>query len=128
MDRDMIDADSPPREIEHFFEEFLSGTDPGRFPATLDLSGTTPFQREVYEALMEVGYGRTITYSGLAKAIHRPGSARAVGNAVGRNPLLIVIPCHRVLARNGIGGFSSGIGLKMALLMNEGHSPDVFGR
>lgn len=79
----------------------------------------TDFQRAVWAALCAIPYGQTRTYAQLAQAIGHPGAARAVGNAVGANPCVIFIPCHRVLAKNGLGGFSCGLWRKRALLQLE---------
>lgn len=79
----------------------------------------TPFQRAVWEKLAEVPFGKVVTYGDLARAIGRPSACRAVANAVGKNPLLIVLPCHRVVAANGLGGFTGGISVKRALLRQE---------
>lgn len=77
----------------------------------------TEFQRQVWNEIYKIGFGKTSTYSELARRIERPNSFRAVANACGRNPLIVVIPCHRVLAsNNGLGGFSSGIENKELLL------------
>jgi len=90
-------------------------------PPRYDLDGMTPFQRKVLLELSRLPSGRLITYGGLAKRIGRPRASRAVGQAVGRNPIPLLIPCHRVVAaRNGIGGFSSGLSLKQKMLKNEG--------
>ncbi|MEE4241116.1 MAG: methylated-DNA--[protein]-cysteine S-methyltransferase [Desulfopila sp.] len=101
------------------FQEYFAGTR-RKFEVRLSPSGT-PFQRRVWQALTEIPYGETITYKELAE---RAGSARgyrAAGNANGRNPLVILQPCHRVVAaNNGIGGFSSGIFRKRFLLELEG--------
>ena len=80
----------------------------------------TRFQLVVWSALASIPYGSVITYGQLAAAIGRPTACRAVANAVGKNPLLIVLPCHRVVAANGIGGFSAGVEAKRALLRSEG--------
>ncbi len=86
----------------------------------------TEFQKLVWHELMQVPYGEITTYGELAKKIGRSASARAVGNAVGKNPLLIVIPCHRVCRGDGtLGGFSAGIGRKKALLKAEGIEMEV---
>lgn len=91
-----------------------------RFELDLDLVGT-PFQIEVWEALREIPWGETISYGELARRVGRPGGARAVGGANGRNPLPVVVPCHRVIAADGgLGGFSSGLPVKRALLRFEG--------
>lgn len=91
------------------------------FPDKLDLSGATGFQREVWEATRLIPYGETRSYRWVAEQIKNPGALRAVGQALGRNPLLIIVPCHRVLASNGqLGGFTSGIDMKKRLLRLEG--------
>ena len=79
----------------------------------------TEFQRTVWEALKTIPYGEIRTYGQIAAAIGNPNAARAVGQAVGANPCLILIPCHRVVAANGLGGFSSGIKVKRQLLALE---------
>lgn len=79
----------------------------------------TPFQRAVWEKLAAVPFGKVVTYGELAAAIGRPTACRAVAGAVGKNPLLIVLPCHRVVAANGLGGFSAGLSVKRALLRHE---------
>ncbi len=77
----------------------------------------TAFQRDVWDGLREIPYGSTISYRELARRVGRPKAARAVGSANGRNPLPIVIPCHRVIASDGsLGGFGGGIEVKQALL------------
>jgi AraC family transcriptional regulator, regulatory protein of adaptative response / methylated-DNA-[protein]-cysteine methyltransferase len=80
----------------------------------------TPFQRDVWDALMRIPHGSTTTYSQLAAAIGRPRAARAVGSAVGANPVAVWIPCHRVVRRDGgIGGYAYGTDIKAALLKAE---------
>jgi len=94
-----------------------------KFETPLDLSSGTEFQRVVWRRLGKVKFGETTTYGELAAAVGRPGAMRAVGNAVGANPLPIIIPCHRVLARgNRLGGFSGGLARKRQLLKIEGIS------
>lgn len=80
----------------------------------------TPFQVSVWKGLMQIPYGQVISYSELAKRIGRSNSARAVGNAVGANPIPIIVPCHRVVSSRGLGGYSSGIEIKKMLLRLEG--------
>lgn len=81
---------------------------------------STEFYRKVWNLLRTIPYGETLTYGELAKKAGCPKGARAVGNAVHNNPLLIVNPCHRVVAANGkIGGFSYGVSMKNELLMLE---------
>ena len=81
----------------------------------------TEFQCTVWSALRRVPRGQAASYGALARALGRPKAARAVGGAVGANPILLFIPCHRVLASNGaLGGFSAGLDLKRRLLALEG--------
>ncbi|MBQ6472097.1 MAG: methylated-DNA--[Victivallales bacterium] len=81
----------------------------------------TEFQQEVWEALLRIPYGHSVTYSDVARAIGRPKAVRAVANAVGANPLCIIVPCHRVLAAGGrLGGYSAGLEYKRQLLKLEG--------
>ena len=89
------------------------------FDLPLELRGTD-FQQEVWEALAEIPYGETSTYSKQAAAIGRPRAIRAVGSANGRNPLSIVLPCHRIVAANGgLAGFAGGLDTKRWLLDHE---------
>jgi methylated-DNA-[protein]-cysteine S-methyltransferase len=91
--------------------------------AVLDLSGVSEFYRQIYEAALRVGWGETTTYGALAKAAGFPDAARAVGQAMGRNPIPLIIPCHRVLASGGKpGGFSAfgGTVTKDRMLALEG--------
>ena len=90
------------------------------FSDELDLSGATPFQREVWEITRLIPYGETRSYRWVAEQIKRPRAARAVGQALGRNPLSIIVPCHRVVASDGsLGGFGGGLGMKQHLLHLE---------
>lgn len=88
----------------------------------LDLDGASAFDRAVWAAAREVAPGQVVTYGQLAARVGRPGAARAVGGAMGRNRVPFVVPCHRVVAASGLGGFSSARGLttKRALLAAEG--------
>ena len=88
-----------------------------------DLSDLTDFEKAVLNEVRKIPYGMTITYSELAERIGRGGGARAVGQALSKNPYPILIPCHRVVAKNSVGGYSGGVGLKKQLLeieINEG--------
>jgi methylated-DNA-[protein]-cysteine S-methyltransferase len=89
------------------------------FDLPLDLRGTL-FQRAVWVQLGLIPYGRTRTYGDLAARLGRPGAARAVGLAAGRNPLPVLVPCHRLVADDGLGGFSAGRERKRRLLAVEG--------
>ncbi len=99
-------------------EEYFAGTRTD-FDVALELDGTT-FQREVWDELTRIGYGETITYGELARRVGRPRGPRAVGQANGRNPIPIIVPCHRVVASGGIGGYGGGLKIKRALLALEG--------
>ncbi len=85
------------------------------------LVGGTTFQREVWNAMLSIPRGETISYSELAQRVGRPGASRAVGQAVGHNPIPVLIPCHRVVAADGgLGGFGGGLPIKRMLLRQEG--------
>ncbi|OGB14128.1 MAG: cysteine methyltransferase [Burkholderiales bacterium RIFCSPHIGHO2_12_FULL_67_38] len=91
------------------------------FDLPLDLSGGTPFQRAVWLALLGIPAGHTRSYGDMARQIDRPAAVRAVGAAIGRNPLGIVVPCHRVVGGNGsLTGYAGGLDRKRALLRLEG--------
>lgn len=103
------------RELQAYFEGRLTA-----FSVPLNWRGT-PFQETVWRALMDIPYGETVSYGEIAKAIGRPKSARPVGGAVGRNPLPIIVPCHRVIGSDqSLTGFTGGIDIKVALLEQEG--------
>ncbi len=92
------------------------------FSVPLDWQGTR-FQESVWQALLAVPYGKTVTYGDVARAIGRPRSSRPVGGAVGKNPLPIIVPCHRVMGSDGsLTGFTGGLDIKIRLLELEGHS------
>mgnify|MGYP002135066672 CR=1 FL=1 len=89
----------------------------------LDLSAGTDFQQAVWQALMRIPLGQTFTYGQLAQAIGKPSASRAVGAAVGRNPISILIPCHRVIGSQGqMTGYAGGLWRKEALLQLENAS------
>lgn len=105
-------------QLQQDLKDYFAGR-PVRFEVPVDLSEMTAFQREVLEACAEVEYGRTVSYADLARRVRRPKAARAVGGALGRNPIPLIIPCHRVVAGDGsLGGFSAeqGVSLKRWLL------------
>lgn len=104
--------------IETQLTEYAAGTRRA-FDLPLDLHGTE-FELRVWNALLEIPYGETRSYGELAQGLGDPGAARAVGGANGRNPVPIVVPCHRVVASNGLGGYSGGDGVKETLLAHEG--------
>lgn len=89
----------------------------------VDLSGLTDFEREVLCETRKIRYGSVVTYSELAARIGKPNAARAVGNALSKNPAPIVIPCHRVVSKGGIGGYAFGVEAKRWLLKLENQNP-----
>jgi methylated-DNA-[protein]-cysteine S-methyltransferase len=90
-----------------------------RFDVALDLQGTA-FQRSVWQGLLEIPYGETMSYGELARRVGRPGASRAVGLANGRNPVAIIVPCHRVIGANGtLTGYGGGLDRKVWLLDHE---------
>lgn len=94
------------------------------FDLPLDYSGGTPFQQSVWQALLGIAPGSTTSYGALAQQLGRPSAVRAVAGAVGRNPLSVVVPCHRVLGRDGsLTGYAGGLARKTALLQREGAWP-----
>jgi methylated-DNA-[protein]-cysteine S-methyltransferase len=113
-------ATEPRSAIAKDLRRYFAG-DPVDFSRyEVDLSGFTDFQRKVYGALRSVPRGEVRTYGELAREAGRPGAARAVGNAMARNPACIVIPCHRVVGTGGLGGFTGGLAWKRKLLRLEG--------
>jgi methylated-DNA-[protein]-cysteine S-methyltransferase len=98
----------------------LAGREP-RTTVEVAFPGGTRFQRQVWEELRRIPRGTTITYAELAARLGRPGAARAVGSAVARNPISIVVPCHRVVGSDGsLTGYAGGLERKRALLAMEG--------
>jgi methylated-DNA-[protein]-cysteine S-methyltransferase len=92
-----------------------------QFELPLDLQAGTPFQQSVWQALLAIPRGGTTSYAALGRQVGKPQAARAVGAAVGRNPLSIVVPCHRVIGTGGaLTGYAGGIERKTALLRLEG--------
>jgi methylated-DNA-[protein]-cysteine S-methyltransferase len=100
-------------ELERYFEGEVI-----EFSSDLDISHLSPFEQKVLIETKRIKYGSTISYSQLAQKIGCKG-ARAVGNALSKNPIPIMIPCHRVVAKKGIGGYSAGIDIKIRLLELE---------
>jgi O-6-methylguanine DNA methyltransferase len=99
---------------------YLTGLSADLGAVPLDMGGT-PFQRAVWKAAAAIPRGETRTYAQIARAVGRPGAARAVGQALGANPVPLLVPCHRVIASDGtLGGFAGGLDLKTRLLALEG--------
>jgi methylated-DNA-[protein]-cysteine S-methyltransferase len=91
------------------------------FALPLDLAAGTPFQQSVWKTLLAIPRGATTSYAAIGRQLGRPQAARAIGAAVGRNPVSIVVPCHRVLGTGGgLTGYAGGLERKVALLKLEG--------
>jgi methylated-DNA-[protein]-cysteine S-methyltransferase len=117
---DWIEEDHVPvfsdvrRQLAQYFKGELAS-----FDLALAARGT-PFQQRVWEALLEIECGETVTYGALAESIGMASSVRAVGAAVGRNPISVIIPCHRVIGADGsLTGYAGGLERKRALLVLE---------
>jgi methylated-DNA-[protein]-cysteine S-methyltransferase len=101
-------------QLEAYFAGRLT-----RFEVTLAPTGT-PFQQRVWNALLEIPYGATVTYGELATRLGQPNASRAVGLANGRNPISVIVPCHRVIGASGkLTGYAGGLEMKRALLGHE---------
>ena len=111
-------------QSERWLDKYFDGKDPGAVPPVCLRS--TPFRRVVWETLLTIPYGETMSYGQVAGIVARQlgvarMSAQAVGSAVGHNPIAVIIPCHRVIAADGsLGGFSAGVERKAWLLRHEG--------
>lgn len=113
-------------KIVNELDEYFSGTRT-EFDVPLDISQGTSFQQKVWLELLKIPYGTTISYAKLAKNIGKPTAFRAVANANGRNPISLIIPCHRVIASDGgLGGYTGGLDIKRILLDLESHSLSRF--
>jgi methylated-DNA-[protein]-cysteine S-methyltransferase len=103
------------REAERQLDAYFKGKRE-QFDLPLDPRGT-PFQKKVWKKLVSIPYGKTVTYSELARRVGRPEAFRAVGAANGQNPISVIIPCHRVLGKNGdLTGYGGGLHTKQRLL------------
>ena len=106
------------RQARRELTEYFAGRRK-RFDVALDPRGTV-FQRSIWKTIAKVGYGETLTYGELAQRAGFPGSARAAGAATGRNPLSVIVPCHRIMGANGsLTGYAGGLSRKRALLELE---------
>jgi len=112
------------RQTRRELTEYFAG-ERKRFDIALAAEGT-PFRQSVWNAISTVEFGTTITYGELARRAGVPGSARAAGAATGRNPLTIVVPCHRIIGADGaLTGYAGGLDRKRALLALESGTPDL---
>lgn len=112
---EMLEEDNPyARQLIEYFDGSRQD-----FKVKKDIVGTD-FQRQVWQALETIPFGQTSTYGHIAQMIGRPKAVRAVGTAIGKNPISIIVPCHRVLGKNGaLTGFRGGIPMKVWLLDHE---------
>ncbi|MDR3638414.1 MAG: methylated-DNA--[protein]-cysteine S-methyltransferase [Isosphaeraceae bacterium] len=125
-------AARPPENVARVIadvQRYLDGARIDFSAVPLDLTAVTAFRRNVYDAARRLGWGQTVSYGELARLAGRVGAARAVGQALSRNPIAIIIPCHRILASgNKVGGFTAfgGTCAKELLLGLEGvHLPQT---
>jgi methylated-DNA-[protein]-cysteine S-methyltransferase len=103
-----------------WLDAYWAGREPGLEGLTLDLHGT-PFQRAVWRELLAIPFGRTCTYGEVAARVGHGAMPRATGSAVGRNPVAVIVPCHRVIGANGsLTGYAAGLPRKERLLQHEG--------
>ncbi|MGE5371452.1 MAG: methylated-DNA--[protein]-cysteine S-methyltransferase [Solirubrobacterales bacterium] len=110
-------------ELQRQIRSYFDGQRIDVFSCEPGLAGLTDFRRRTLYRVAEIPYGKTMTYGDLACSLLHPAAARAVGQAVGANPIPLVIPCHRVLGKGNLGGFSAtgGLDLKRRMLTLEGH-------
>lgn len=110
-------------KTRHVIEDMFDGKKDGNRPLSLQVTGTN-FQVRVWNALLNIPPGKIMSYAQVARVVGRPGAARAVGHAVGSNPVALLIPCHRVIRANGgLGGYRWGVARKRALLAWEAAMP-----
>ena len=123
----VADSGHPLRErVKAWLADYFCGRFHSLEPLPFDLRGTS-FERRVWDLLLEIPLGSTNTYGGLAEKLTRPNGARAVGLAVGRNPIAIVVPCHRVVGSNGsLTGYGGGLDRKRWLLEHECSAAPLF--
>jgi len=116
-----VAADHPVlRKATAQLEEYFAGRRQN-FDLPLDLSHGTPFQQSVWRALLAIPAGETTSYGSISAGVGKPAAVRAVGAAVGRNPISVIVPCHRVLGSDGsLTGYAGGLDRKTALLELEG--------
>lgn len=122
LGRDVNEAARSPAlfsDLAKRFRAYFSGRK-ADFPDEIDCRGFTPFERGVWQVTRRIPYGQTRSYGWVAHQLGKPAAARAVGQALGKNPFPIIVPCHRVLAGDGgLGGFSGGLEIKNFLLELE---------
>jgi methylated-DNA-[protein]-cysteine S-methyltransferase len=114
------DANPHVRAAQRWLDTYWAGEEPDTGALRFDLHGT-PFQRAVWRVLLEIPLGRTWTYGEVAARVGHGAVPRATGTAIGRNPVAVIVPCHRVIGANGsLTGYAGGLPLKEKLLQREG--------
>ncbi len=114
-----VESEAETRPYARELQEYFAGRR-RQFSFALDLRGTD-FQKRCWQELLRIPYGKTRSYAEIARAVGRPGAFRAVGQANHRNPVAIVVPCHRVITADGrLGGYGGGLEVKRHLLRLEG--------
>ena len=109
------------RQTAEQLQQYFAG-ERREFDIALDLACGTPFQQRVWKRLLDIGHGQTCSYGAVSLALGQASAVRAVGGAVGRNPISIIVPCHRVMGANGsLTGYAGGLERKIALLELESH-------
>jgi methylated-DNA-[protein]-cysteine S-methyltransferase len=115
---DWSESDTPFADVKRQLEEYFAG-ERTTFDVPLAPKGA-PFEREVWHALQEIPYGETVSYGEIARRVGQPTAARAVGTANGRNPISVIVPCHRVIGADGsLTGYGGGLERKRLLLELE---------
>ncbi len=110
-------------KVIKFLDDYFKGFNPESKDLfkLLNIDQGTPFQKKVWKKLMGINFGKTTSYGNIAQKLGNPNSSRAVGAAVGKNPFLVIVPCHRVVGSNNqLTGFSAGLPKKVKLLKHEG--------
>jgi methylated-DNA-[protein]-cysteine S-methyltransferase len=121
----VVEAPARLDPVRRALDEYFDGRRRTFDDVPVDWALVGPFGRVVLTALQDVPFGHVTSYAGLSAAIGKPKAARAVGNALGANPVPIVVPCHRVLRSGGrLGGYTGGLDVKRHLLSLEGTLPD----
>lgn len=110
--------------LYRLLEQYFTGCPTDFLPIPLDLSAGTAFQQCAWRAACDIPHGSTASYGALARRIGAPGAARAVGGAMGANPVILVVPCHRIIASDGsLGGYGPGLSWKKCFLaLEQSHS------
>lgn len=106
--------------VAHVIQAYLKGEMSTPLPFSIQLTGTN-FQKNIYQQLLKIPYGATLSYTDLAVSAENPKAVRAVGHAIAKNPLLLIVPCHRIVHKNQkkTGNYSAGINRKIKLLQIE---------